>query len=133
MRSPLRILTAWHRLCTNGHSLSPARFIVLCDILEHPAEVIGVSQRGRRLHFTQTTIRDGLHALASSGLVTLRYVPVSEQRTSPQHRGSPSLSATPTPLAYHLFRLRAQRALRSPPELAQRSMGEERAHAPSPP
>lgn len=108
MRPAARILSAWHRSVNAGHCINPTQLIILCDVMEHPQEVISCSARGRRLRLTMPTIRLALHHLKDLGLVT---------HTHHKHAGMPSISAHPTPAAYKLFHLRAPKQSPTAPSL----------------
>lgn len=99
------LLKAWHRTVKSGLCLNPTQFLILCDVLENPAEKISASQRAKRLRLTQPTVSLALRFLDTIGLATLIQVPATGGPDS-HHRSYPALSATPTREAYQLFGLR---------------------------
>lgn len=105
MTNTARLLIAWHRCCTQGYSLTPCNFLVLCDVMQNAAEPISCSRRARRLHISQPSVSDALHAAEHYGLVTLVTTPLaaSAQKTA--------LTAIPTPSAYQLFSKRRPKTI----------------------
>lgn len=85
MNAPARLLTAWDRCCKRGYSLTPCNFLVLCDIMHHAAEPISCQRRARRLHISQPSVSDALHAAAHYGLVTLVTTPLPASAQSHSH------------------------------------------------
>lgn len=95
-----RLLRAWDRTVKNGLPLNPTQFLILCDVLQNPAEPISASKRAQRLRLTQPTV-----SLALRFLETLGLAQVIELRAP----GGFTLTAQPTETAYHLFGLRGPR------------------------
>lgn len=91
------LLKAWHLTVKRGLCLNPTQFLILCDVLENPAEKISASKRAKRLHLTQPTVSLALRFLATHGLATVI------ENTAP---GGFTLTAAPTREAYNLFGLR---------------------------
>jgi hypothetical protein len=103
-----RLLCAWDGTVKNGLCLNPTQFLILCDVLENPAEPISASKRAQRLRLTQPTVSLALRFLETLGLATVI------ENTAP---GGFTLTAQPTRAAYHLFGLKGPRQL--PPPAAQ--------------
>jgi hypothetical protein len=99
------LLKAWHRTVKSGLCLNPTQFLVLCDVLENPAEPISASKRAKRLRLTQPTVSLALRFLESLDLATVI------ENTAP---GGFTLTAKPTREAYHLFGLKGPRQLPLP-------------------
>lgn len=108
MTQPARLLNAWRRLCKDGHNLNATQFLVLCDVIDCPGEIISCTQRGKRLRLTQPTVSLALRSLSDRSLATLIEIPAPGDPRS-HHRSYPAITATPTREAYRLFRLYAPR------------------------
>ncbi len=91
------LLKAWHLTVKRGLCLNPTQFLILCDVLENPAEKISASKRAKRLRLTQPTVSLALRFLQTLGLATVI------ENTAP---GGFTLTAAPTREAYNLFGLR---------------------------
>jgi len=95
-----RFLTGWHCACAAGHSLTPGQYLVLCDICEHPSDIISTRTRSRRLHLSHVAVSMAQQHLAALDLITLIPAPSPIPHL---HRNYPSFSSTPTPAAFKLF------------------------------